>query len=1279
MTARASQIVSAATFTHSQSEASFNDDIPILHFQEWAPAWFYSALNWLGKSFLDAGNTEQSFGYYLFGSDVDPYAQLGATRLFVVGLQDGAYRMSVAMDASGCAPLPSGTRYPLTDAGILAMYKALAASPVFAKAHYCYVPGLLSGSDFAVGAATIESGYDPATGIRVIVEGSAVVQVVPLGDFQTRHNEQVYNSNPQIVPIVTTLVYDITQNNALGAKSFALPVYYARDLISGTYCINKFSATTTINSDPVNCGQTAVFPGGPGYDASLAVSLALTSTSVANINGTSVTTSTFSAARVVAQIPIGTSVELGVCTLTYAGLSPAAIFSRQRIVGFYCDDNWKTTLGVPIYDFGPSNGNFTATAAAQTPPTLVYGTADGFLNGGSLQNVLQKLRQATYLISTDRLVATLDDAIAVNETADGVGLSVTTAALDFTMSSTGGSTVVNQLWVPVLATVTTTPAEIVIPGQVIIGARALANPVGAVGGVEVVRALQPIGSGGNQPSREQLTPTTIQVPLTATVPQSVLAVASLSNIEIGTDFPQQAIGDGPTFAGETRGVVLNLTATDTPALAPFSLTLSSTGLTLAPGVTYTFTLLGSGLTVSGSDGSSSSAVLAAGANSDATHTFVGMAVYTSSVTTVELYPLLPLAIPAPAAGTDGVLAGTAYSVRLAYGATTCSYDIIDSTQTVVASGVSVATPQSVEGTTPQPGDLYFGSFIGGATSLTLWSLPIFLTVTPAQVAAAGFDGNMTLGAQVSGLPGYDLAITDSSLFVYSNINIDTAETGSVSSHNVYLASAVINSAPDSTGPTAFAPCRLLMGIIRQVQMGNVLVYAFVPEDDSVVIGGVRYILSVINLGAIGENPNTLPYPPSYWPSNRFWQFANRHNPYFAVQYTGETEAARLEREALETVLLGLEMRAAGEPMQLVLDTNSQEMIVWPIYAFPYATSTQSVDLGQLKIITTTILGLLNTTFPPASALTASQLGEQILVPQALQQNNPYVYGVSESASSSNGSPIVMSVAAAPQIDGQLVTNLSPNTISPLKSAPSASEAALAKSLQAVPEVVQARTVGWIGVTQVEDRRPQTIYGFSVYNPATGEAYIVEVVDADLEVPDQLPLATENATYDPYYVRVVFLNTLTCYNMSIIVPSMARDQYGYLAKPEVAYQNVLGKTIEYDLGYIYQLADAGGGFDRLEFVASGSAVPPAGPSYLYTNLPYALRGGGRRQEASASFICRRRNWNAECLPDAGRAPGGQIRLPSVRRRRSRADASRCRRRGRQTPAGAYGRVLIPPQR
>jgi hypothetical protein len=65
------------------------------------------------------------------------------------------------------------------------------------------------------------------------------------------------------------------------------------------------------------------------------------------------------------------------------------------------------------------------------------------------------------------------------------------------------------------------------------------------------------------------------------------------------------------------------------------------------------------------------------------------------------------------------------------------------------------------------------------------------------------------------------------------------------------------------------------------------------------------------------------------------------------------------------------------------------------------------------------------------------------------------------------------------------------------------------------------------------------------------------------------------------VRVVFLNTLTCYNMSIIVPSMARDQYQYLAQPDNVYRNVLSKTDELELVYMYQLADAAGGFDTLE--------------------------------------------------------------------------------------------------
>jgi len=119
------------------------------------------------------------------------------------------------------------------------------------------------------------------------------------------------------------------------------------------------------------------------------------------------------------------------------------------------------------------------------------------------------------------------------------------------------------------------------------------------------------------------------------------------------------------------------------------------------------------------------------------------------------------------------------------------------------------------------------------------------------------------------------------------------------------------------------------------------------------------------------------------------------------------------------------------------------------------------------------------------------------------------------------------------------------------------------------------------------------------------------------------------------------------NMSIIVPSMARDQYGYLAAPDTPYQNVLSKTDELDLGYMYQLADATGEFDLLEFVATDAGTPAAGASYLYTHLPYTLRGGGkRRQEGPISFLCRRRNWECGLPPHAGHAPARQIHLPRI---------------------------------
>jgi len=200
--------------------------------QQWAPAWFYSALNWLGKTYYDANHAAQSFNSYMAGSDVDPYQDIGSTRLFRIVRVRETFRLSIAPDADSLAPSSGGTTYPNTDAGIREMYLALADSPVFARLKYCYVPARIGLDLDPNRGEELENGYDPATGLRAVVLGTAVSQVVPLDDFIKTRNEQIYNPNPTIVPLVTALVYDVTLHNTLGAKTFTLPAFYTRDRLS---------------------------------------------------------------------------------------------------------------------------------------------------------------------------------------------------------------------------------------------------------------------------------------------------------------------------------------------------------------------------------------------------------------------------------------------------------------------------------------------------------------------------------------------------------------------------------------------------------------------------------------------------------------------------------------------------------------------------------------------------------------------------------------------------------------------------------------------------------------------------------------------------------------------------------------------------------------------------------------------------------------------------------------------------------------------------------------
>ena len=132
--------------------------------------------------------------------------------------------------------------------------------------------------------------------------------------------------------------------------------------------------------------------------------------------------------------------------------------------------------------------------------------------------------------------------------------------------------------------------------------------------------------------------------------------------------------------------------------------------------------------------------------------------------------------------------------------------------------------------------------------------------------------------------------------------MDTRAAGSASTANVYLASAVINSSPDDTSAPS-RPSRVLMGLVRPALIGSALKYVFVPADDSVVIGTTRYMLSLIGSPRSTQS-NTRPYPPIAWPKSQFWQFANKHDPYLDVRYSGATQAARVAQARADAGKIG---------------------------------------------------------------------------------------------------------------------------------------------------------------------------------------------------------------------------------------------------------------------------------------------------------------------------------------------------------------------------------------
>ena len=372
---------------------------------------------------------------------------------------------------------------------------------------------------------------------------------------------------------------------------------------------------------------------------------------------------------------------------------------------------------------------------------------------------------------------------------------------------------------------------------------------------------QLIGSAANAPIQIQQGPVTVQVGLGAFIPREALAGTGINSIEIGTRFPEQSLGSGVVFQSAAAGTVLNLMDrhSDTPALAPVVLALASAGFTFKAGVSYVLSLTGTTLSVRGSDGSSGSSQPTLSGPPDPQHAFVGALVYSASATSVRLYPKLATHVPGSSCRHGGRPAGLNLQrpSHLRRGEQPvrrrrCNRD-----------GACLACQhrqpeanrrlQSAVG-----GHLFRQLHRRGERSHRLVGAGIprrFTGATHGRVLQRHDDARCRdeRRSLLSARDHRQLALR-----LFQHRRGHERHRFRQREERLSLPSAVINSSPDDQTSKAFAPSKLVMGLVRQAQMGTVLKYVFVPEDDSVVIGGRRYMLSMIKLGDLNLDPMRFP-------------------------------------------------------------------------------------------------------------------------------------------------------------------------------------------------------------------------------------------------------------------------------------------------------------------------------------------------------------------------------------------------------------------------------------
>ena len=426
-------------------------------------------------------------------------------------------------------------------------------------------------------------------------------------------------------------------------------------------------------------------------------------------------------------------------------------------------------------------------------------------------------------------------------------------------------------------------------------------------------------------------------------------------------------------------------------------------------------------------------------------------------------------------------------------------------------------------------------------------------------------------------------------------------------------------------------------------MGPMLRYVFVPEDDSVVIGSTRYMLSVINLDGMTVDPNSRPYPPVFWPQAQYWQFANRHNPYLDVGYVGDTQTDRVSRAEADTARIGLaDLPGAGADA----DVSRYRQQHHDGAAYLRVPSRHGDASGRPG---TTHLHRQHDSRPvehhlPSKDRSGSQRagrgedhGARCAATEQPLHSRRYGHG----RCVCTGQQFHETDTAATVVQGKIVTNLAPNVIgtnakgigaiqSQASQQKQESNVALAATKTVTPqvEVTQSRSAATGAQTEAAERHGyQSIYGFSVYNSATGRGLPGRSGRRRPRLfPTRSPTPPRMRTTIPFTFASSSSIPSPATTCRIIVPSMVHDQYGHFAHLSSDYQNVLSKTNQIDLGYLYSIYDSANNFDSLNFSLYG---------------PQAVADPGQRVR-----VLRLYQFAVHHRTDGGLQPGQP--LPDVRR-------------------------------